>query len=260
MIHNWTHTVELWCSDTETLGGSASTEAHSSLWRQTAPWLTTGQSLKKTPSHSPGRHGHASLSTAGYGHHKIRWFRGKAENWNLRRRVLPCVAPEGSWGARPRWDRRALSCHPHPSRRRGAWVECFPLSSCWSCAPVRVLSKRWCYIGGLRSLTWIWQAKCFYFYLSFIIDQFKLSCVRHLDLRPNRHLGTRVHPHKITLVLENKLKSQAAAPEMTIWTQFMNYEYTFITEMLILTFLKCSMVETWINLSRERQHLYHNSD
>lgn len=36
-------------------------------------------------------------------------------------------------------------------------------------------------------------------YLSFIVDQLKLSGVCQLDLRPNRHPITGLHPHKIPL-------------------------------------------------------------
>lgn len=37
-------------------------------------------------------------------------------------------------------------------------------------------------------------------YLSFVIDQLKLSGVRHLDLCPDGDMGINVHPYKIPLV------------------------------------------------------------
>lgn len=80
-----------------------------------------------------------SVSTAGYGPHKTRRLRVNPENRDLHRWRLLCVAPAGSWGARPRWDHPAWSCHPHPSLRWGASAGWRPASSFWSCAPVCVM-------------------------------------------------------------------------------------------------------------------------
>ena len=72
-------------------------------------------------------------------------------NRNLHIWCLLCAGPEGSWAALPRWDHPALSCHPLPPRRLGAWAGWCPLSSCWSCAPVTGNSRH--YIEGFHSLT-----------------------------------------------------------------------------------------------------------
>lgn len=50
-------------------------------------------------------------------------------------------------------------------------------------------------------------------YLSFIIDQLKLSGVCHLDLRPDRHLATGVHPHKIPLIGETRSCDEKCSAE-----------------------------------------------
>lgn len=71
-----------------------------------------------------------SGSTADYGHHKTRWFRVNPGNRSLHRWCLLCGEPGGSWAVPPRWDHRALSCHPHPSQRWGAWDGWYPLSCC----------------------------------------------------------------------------------------------------------------------------------
>lgn len=54
---------------------------------------------------------------------------------------------------------------------------------------------------------------CGVLYLSFIIDQLKLSGVCHADLRPDLHLATGVHPHKIPLVGETRNCNEKCSAE-----------------------------------------------
>lgn len=89
---------------------------------------------------------------------------------------------------------------------------------------------------------------CGVLYLSFIIDQLKLSGVCHRDLRPDCHPDARVHPYKIPLVGEtrscNKMcltKKALTVLKLTIWASWILELCVYITETLFLTLLKCSI-------------------
>lgn len=66
-------------------------------------------------------------------------LQGLERKRNLHRWCLLCDGPAGCGGARPREGPPALSCHPRPSQRWGAWV--WGWRSCWSCAPAYKLSQ-----------------------------------------------------------------------------------------------------------------------
>jgi len=141
MIHNWRHTqhtqTHSWALMTNT--GAVFLNRHSLVSLETNSTVVNNRAKSRRESQFPARR--VSISTAGYGHRKTRWFR----ELNLRRLCLLCVAPRGSWAARPHWDPRAVSCHPRPSQRRGAWAGWSRPSSCWSVLPK---CPRFCPPGG----------------------------------------------------------------------------------------------------------------
>lgn len=92
---------------------------------------------------------------------------------------------------------------------------------CMGRIPLSVFLLNLCSCGYItEEVTLLWEVHCTFkeltdtnrsrvLYLSFIIDQLKLPSVCQLDLRPDRHPRTRVHPHIITLVLGNRGCSKA---------------------------------------------------
>lgn len=76
-------------------------------------------------------------------------------------------------------------------------------------------------------------------YLSFIVNQLKLSRVRHPDLRPDRHPNAGVDPHEVALGLENKPVSGSEELHNVKFEKF-NLVNGVIS---CLTLLKCSIAE-----------------
>lgn len=147
-IHNWTNTVlTQWHRNTGTLsfntGSFVSMETNSSVINYRAKSEIESRSQRgKTWTQAFPQQVMDLIKLGGS---------ERDRNRNLHIWCLLCAGPEGSWAVLPRWDHPALSCHPHPPRRWGAWAGWCPPSSCWSCAPVTGNSRH--YIEGFHSFT-----------------------------------------------------------------------------------------------------------
>lgn len=71
------------------------------------------------------------------------------------------------------------------------------------------------------------------FYLAFVVNQLKLPCVCHFDLRPDRHPNTGVHPHKVPLASDN------GRCKKTRVTNSSEDPLIIISDVQSLTLLKC---------------------